>query len=548
MRDITRDLIDRILNREGYVSDAQRKAVHASKADEKKKMSVKEAYSIYLDEMSQIEESNLGHLAAKHFQHYSNSNSESGHRNPERASQAAAQTLNRIKSVHGASAAAAVKQHSADADNHDNGTVSSGKKGFHKDFVSKHLGGSGSEAHKAYKSHMNKMGYTKKNLGMQTHHESASHFAEMSQLDENNLGHLAAKHFQNYGKAAAGQILNKIKSVHGDKAAAAVKQHTSDADNHDNGMVSSGKKGFHGDFVKKHLGGSGSEAHKAYKSHMNKMGYNQKNLGMKTHHESVSQPDEVEQVNELKKNTVKSYLSKAIKSRNVNKAHGMDHLDRSQSAASFGDTKMSDSEFDKGNKRFAKADKRQSGIDRAKRRYNEEVEQVDELDTSTLKSYSKKAGREADKHAVAGDKYNPGEAGKKYHDKKMAKRQRGQDRADQKVFDRENPVHEDVKQVVELDTSTLKSYIKKANKKALKARNSYSMAASRRSDFADDTPAMKKNANLAKKREDGSDLASKKLAKKNEALTPAQDKHLDVHDDGKIDSKDFKKLRNMRKK
>jgi hypothetical protein len=156
-----------------------------SKKMKKEEMSVKEAYSIYLDEMSQIEESNLGHLAAKHFQHYSNSNSESGHRNPERASQAAAQTLNRIKSVHGASAAAAVKQHSADADNHDNGTVSSGKKGFHKDFVSKHLGGSGSEEHKAYKSHMNKMGYTKKNLGMQTHHES------VEQIDEVNVNGLS---------------------------------------------------------------------------------------------------------------------------------------------------------------------------------------------------------------------------------------------------------------------------------------------------------------------------------------------------------------------
>jgi len=30
-------------------------------------------------------------------------------------------------------------------------------------------------------------------------------------------------------------------------------------------------------------------------------------------------------------------------------------------------------------------------------------------------------------------------------------------------------------------------------------------------------------------------------------LSPAQDKHLDVHDDGKIDAKDFKKLRQMRK-
>ena len=96
----------------------------------------------------------------------------------------------------------------------------------------------------------------------------------------------------------------------------------------------------------------------------------------------------------------------------------------------------------------------------------ETVKQVDELSTDTLKSYSKKAGREADNHAVAGDKYSPGEAGKKYHDKKMDKRQRGQDRADQKVFDRENPVKESVEQVDELSKGTLGSYVKKASQSA----------------------------------------------------------------------------------
>jgi len=43
----------------------------------------------------------------------------------------------------------------------------------------------------------------------------------------------------------------------------------------------------------------------------------------------------------------------------------------------------------------------------------------------------------------------------------------------------------------------------------------------------------------------GDDAINSELA--NEALTPAQDKHLDIHDDGKIDKKDFKKLRDMRK-
>jgi hypothetical protein len=86
--------------------------------------------------------------------------------------------------------------------------------------------------------------------------------------------------------------------------------------------------------------------------------------------------EEVEQVDELKTSTVKSYVTKATKDRNVNKAHGMSHADSSQTFNNFGDGKKSDSELKKANKRFAKADKRQSGLDRAKKRYNEDAEQV----------------------------------------------------------------------------------------------------------------------------------------------------------------------------
>ena len=63
----------------------------------------------------------------------------------------------------------------------------------------------------------------------------------------------------------------------------------------------------------------------------------------------------------------------------------------------------------------------------------------------------------------------------------------------------------------EISKKTLTSYISKADKKAAKAGNSYSNAANRRHDFADDTPAMAKNAKIAQKRTDGADLARKKL-------------------------------------
>ena len=77
-------------------------------------------------------------------------------------------------------------------------------------------------------------------------------------------------------------------------------------------------------------------------------------------------------------------------------------------------------------------------------------------------------------------------------------------------------VHPEVFESVELDElskKTLGSYIKKADKQADKAADSYSNAAMRRSDFAPDTPAMAKNAKKFAKRDAGADLARRKLAK-----------------------------------
>jgi len=133
-----------------------------------------DALKTEIEELRQILESSnsdLGHLAAKHFEHHGNSDPDMGHPDPERAGHAAKATLNRIKKVHGASAASAVKQHSSDANDHDNGSLSGSKKGFHGDFVKKHLGGKGSDSHKAYKAHMKATGHTQQNIGQKTHHD-----------------------------------------------------------------------------------------------------------------------------------------------------------------------------------------------------------------------------------------------------------------------------------------------------------------------------------------------------------------------------------------
>ena len=111
-------------------------------------------------------------------------------------------------------------------------------------------------------------------------------------------------------------------------------------------------------------------------SHPDNKGGDSKEEGCDDYDKKKMKKEEVEQVDELKNSTVKSYVTKATKDRNVNKAHGMSHADSSQTFNNFGDGKKSDSELKKANKRFAKADKRQSGLDRAKKRYNEDAEQV----------------------------------------------------------------------------------------------------------------------------------------------------------------------------
>ena len=78
---------------------------------------------------------------------------------------------------------------------------------------------------------------------------------------------------------------------------------------------------------------------------------------------------------------------------------------------------------------------------------------------------------------------------------------------------------EDYDQLDELSKDTLKSYISKADKQANKASNSYASAASRRHDFAADTPAMAKNAKKFEKRDAGADLARTKLTKEDTMLT-----------------------------
>ena len=75
----------------------------------------------------------------------------------------------------------------------------------------------------------------------------------------------------------------------------------------------------------------------------------------------------------------------------------------------------------------------------AKKRANEEVE-LDELSNKTLKSYSKKAKKTIDYHDDRYVNAKPGSAERAKHGRKLTNRIMGTDRADQKRFDRKNPV------------------------------------------------------------------------------------------------------------
>ena len=126
--------------------------------------------------------------------------------------------------------------------------------------------------------------------------------------------------------------------------------------------------------------------------------------------------EEVESLVELSKKTLGSYIKKA--SRNA-----VGHAQKAE--------RVIDSKKDHGTNRdnFGKAYKRVYGVSRAADKLSkEEVEQIDELSTKTLKSYSKKASKEADKHLSKWDK-----TGSDKSFNKALKRSEGINRAHQKL-------------------------------------------------------------------------------------------------------------------
>lgn len=146
---------------------------------------------------------------------------------------------------------------------------------------------------------------------------------------------------------------------------------------------------------------------------------------------------------------------------------------------------------------------------------NEEVEQIDELSKDTLSSYRKKAMQSSDKLGQ--------DARKALHTTKGTE--------DERIANANKITAKKVRRDVAVDKVRGKIQAKEEVKQTDEAR-------------APRAPSNYAAMMIKKRRKAGTSEFGRHPDKK---LSPTQDKHLDVHDDGKIDAKDFKKLRQMRK-
>ncbi len=155
--------------------------------------------------------------------------------------------------------------------------------------------------------------------------------------------------------------------------------------------------------------------------------------------------EDVEQVDELKKSTLMSYKDKAKKSERSGRDTGFEGETPSEREAGVRQVK-----------------KRKKGIDGATKRLvarqYEDVEQVDEVSSDTLRSYVHKRSGQV-RSDLSTDKHSP----------KTNKKAKGVSAALSRLDARKNKLEpelkrEEVEQVDELSNKTMKSYIKKAQK------------------------------------------------------------------------------------
>lgn len=213
-------------------------------------------------------------------------------------------------------------------------------------------------------------------------------------------------------------------------------------------------------------------------------------------HADVYVREEAEQIDELKKSTLASYVKKASTDQYLKGQAVQYHTNKAQTADGVFAKQSKEKHYDAADKALKKASNRDTGIGRAADRLaKEEVEQIDELSKDTLHSYMSKAVPDFLKTQKSAQKLKmtPKNTEKIINAAvKLRNRRTGVNLATKKMS-------EEVEQIDELSKDTLTSYAIKAHRKG-------DMAARMSKSGAD-----KDMANYANKRFQGVQTAIKKL-------------------------------------
>jgi hypothetical protein len=167
--------------------------------------------------------------------------------------------------------------------------------------------------------------------------------------------------------------------------------------------------------------------------------------------------EEVEQIDELSKQTLGSYVKKAEADRDDSiKRYNSDERDAQGNKIRDKDLSPARKAIDK--MMFKRSDKRIAGLKTANAKLaKEEVEELDEISKATLGSYVKKAGKQATKFEVDFEKGRDKGTYNFSSLDKAGKRQAGISKAVDKL------AKEEVEQIDELTKATLGSYVKKVS-------------------------------------------------------------------------------------
>lgn len=195
--------------------------------------------------------------------------------------------------------------------------------------------------------------------------------------------------------------------------------------------------------------------------------------------EEFMQTEEFEQLDELSKGTLASYVKKASHDVAHKGAMTRQHTNDSTAAKMAGNYSGAKKSMDKADKTFAKSWKRREGMGKAVDRLaKEEVEQLDELGKSTLASYARKSSIDAVDNMVKAKEFGdikdriasrgPGKVGDNLIQRATTQQQKYQDKANKRVAGTIKATarlkKEEFEQIDELSKETLKSYQDKAMK------------------------------------------------------------------------------------